>query len=127
MVGLGVPIPVIDEDMIRCAAVSDSEIFASVVDYSESYPQGLGEVLTTVSYAELRSGEITVNGKKVPAAPLSSYYGARQIAHILKEWITGGKFLLTAPIFNIPLAGGISDYQGLVFSDSDSARGCHNA
>jgi len=127
MVGLGVPIPVIDEDMIRCAAVSDSEIFAPVVDYSESYPQGLGEVLTTVSYAELRSGEINVNGKKVPAAPLSSYYGARQIAQILKEWIMDGKFLLTAPAFNIPLAGGISDYQGLVFSDSDPARGCHNA
>ena len=117
MVGLGIPIPVLDEDVIKFAAVSDDEIFAPVVDYSESYPQGLGQVLERVSYAALRSGEITVNGKVVPAAPLSSYYGARQIAAALKEWIQKGEFLLTAPAFNIPSTGGIPDYGNLSFQE----------
>ncbi len=115
MVGLGIPLPVLDEDVVRFAALSDSEIFAPVVDYSESYPQGLGQVLGKVSYAELRSGEISVNGKKVPTAPLSSYYGAREIAAILKEWIMQGEFLLTAPVFNLPRDKGLPDYRSLVF------------
>ena len=115
MVGLGVPIPVLDEDVIKCAAVSDSDIFAPVVDYSESYPQGSKEVLGKVSYADLRSGKITVDGKVVPAAPLSSYYGAREIAATLKEWILKGNFILTAPAFNIPCTGEAPDYGKLTF------------
>ncbi len=115
MVGLGIPLPVLDEEVVRFAAVSDSEIFAPVVDYSESYPQGLGQVLGTVSYAELRSGEISVNGKKVPTAPLSSYYGAREIAATLKDWILQGEFLLTAPAFNLPREAGVPAYGRLVF------------
>lgn len=115
MVGLGIPLPVLDEEVVKQAAVSDNEIFAPVVDYSESYPQGLGQVLEKVSYAELRSGEIKVNGKPVPAAPLSSYYGAREIAATLKEWIKKGEFLLTAPAFSLAPVQGETDYGPLTF------------
>lgn len=115
MVGLGIPLPVLDEDVVKYAAVSDSDLFAPVVDYSESYPQGLGQVLDKVSYADLRSGEITINGKVVPTAPLSSYYGAREIALTLKGWITQGEFFLTAPAFNIPHAAGQPDYGTVTF------------
>jgi uncharacterized protein (DUF39 family) len=61
------------------------------------YPKGLSKPLAEVSYEELRSGTIEVDGKKVITAPLSSYYKARQIANILKEWIEGGKFTLGEP------------------------------
>ncbi len=102
MVGIGIPIPILDEDMLKYTSVSDEELFAPVMDYSESYPQGLGEVLGQVSYAQLKSGEISVNGKFVPTAPLSSYSRAKQIAEILKEKIQKGAFLLTEPVFSLP-------------------------
>ncbi|MGI5875982.1 MAG: homocysteine biosynthesis protein [Dethiobacteria bacterium] len=102
MVGIGIPIPILDEEILKFTAVSDEEIFAPVIDFSESYPQGLGEVIGEVSYAELRRGEITIRGKAVPTAPLSSYRGARMIAGILKEWILSGEFLLSKPVFTLP-------------------------
>ncbi len=101
MVGIGIPIPILDEEMLKYTSVSDEELFAPVMDYSESYPQGLGEVLGQVSYAQLKSGEISVNGKLVTAAPLSSYFKARQIAEILKDKIKKGAFLLTEPVFTL--------------------------
>ncbi|NLL57577.1 MAG: hypothetical protein GX244_03610 [Firmicutes bacterium] len=113
MVGIGIPIPILDEEMLKYTAVSDEEIFAPIVDYSEAYPQMLGETLGRVSYAQLKSGEITINGKTVPTAPLSSYYGARQIAAILKEWIMKGEFLLTEPVFTLPLSGEALNFKEL--------------
>ncbi len=114
MVGIGIPIPVLNEEILRYTAVTDEEIFAPVVDYSESYPQGLGEVLGRVSYAQLKSGQITLGEKVIPTASLSSYAGARQIAGILKEWIQKGEFLLTKPAFTLPLTGEGVDYKGSV-------------
>ena len=54
-------------------AVTDADIIAPVVDYSEAYPNGKPEVLAEVTVAQLKSGEISVNGKKVVTAGLSSY------------------------------------------------------
>ncbi len=101
-VGLGIPIPVLDEEVVRCAAVSDADLFAPVVDYSYDYPQGTGKVIGEVSYAQLKSGWIEVEGKKVPTAPLSSYPRAREIAQTLKSWIEQGRFLLTEPVQLLP-------------------------
>jgi uncharacterized protein (DUF39 family) len=93
---LGIPIPVLDEDMLRFAAVPDSDIIAPVVDYSRYYPTGEGEpVLGEVSYAQLKSGEIRVNGKRVPTGSFSSYAKAREVAGYLKEMIQNGGFTLT--------------------------------
>jgi uncharacterized protein (DUF39 family) len=50
----------------------------------------------------LKSGEIEVNGKKIPTAPLSSIVKARQIAEILKKNISEGKFLLNRPAELLP-------------------------
>ncbi|NLX90327.1 MAG: hypothetical protein GXZ07_01835 [Firmicutes bacterium] len=111
MVGLGIPIPILDEEILKYTAVSDEEIFAPIVDYSQSYPQGLGEVLGRVSYAQLKSGQITLGGKVIPTASLSSYAGARQIATILKEWIQKGEFFLTKPAFTLPRSNEGVDYK----------------
>lgn len=100
-VGIGVPIPVLNEEIIRYCAVRDEEIFAPVVDYSESYPQGKGLSLGEANYADLKSGKIELNGKEVPCAPLSSYAKAQEIAGLLKEWILKGEFLLTKPVASL--------------------------
>jgi uncharacterized protein (DUF39 family) len=101
-VGIGVPIPVLSEEILRYTSVADAEIFTPVVDYAEAYPQRKPDILAEVSYAELKSGTIKVKGKEVPTASLSSYPGAVEIAGILKEWIKKGKFLLTEPVAPLP-------------------------
>jgi uncharacterized protein (DUF39 family) len=101
-VGIGVPIPILSEEILQYTTVSDADITAPVVDYSEAYPQRQPDVLAEVSYAELKSGQIKIKGKEVPAASLSSYPRAVEIAAILKEWMQAGKFLLTEPVAPLP-------------------------
>ncbi|HAA89028.1 MAG: Uncharacterized protein XD63_0962 [Thermoanaerobacterales bacterium 50_218] len=101
-VGIGIPIPILDEEILLYTTVRDEDILMPVVDYSRAYPENTGEILCHVSYAELRSGKVEFDGKEVPTTPLSSYYKARQIAEILKDWIKSGKFLLTQPVERLP-------------------------
>jgi len=96
-VGIGIPIPILNEEMARYTAVKDENIYAQVIDYSMDYPKGGGKSLGEVSYKDLRSGMITLNGQEIATAPLSSYFKAREIANILKEWIEKGVFLLGEP------------------------------
>ena len=102
MVGIGVPIPVLTEEILRYAAVKDEDIFAAVVDYSEAYPQRKPDILGEVSYAQLKTGKIVVRKRDVPTASLSSYPGAVEIAQILKQWVERGQFLLTEPVAPLP-------------------------
>ena len=101
-VGIGVPIPILSEEILQYTTVTDEDIFAAVVDYSEAYPQMKPDILAEVSYAQLKSGQITIQGEKVPTASLSSYPRAVEIADILKEWILKGEFLLTEPVAPLP-------------------------
>ena len=101
-VGIGVPIPILNEEILQYTMVTDGDIFAPVVDYSQAYPQMKSDILGEVSYAQLKSGKIIIQGKEVPTASLSSYPGAVEIATILKGWILSGKFLLTEPVAPLP-------------------------
>jgi len=101
-VGIGVPIPILNEEMAGYTSISDEEIFTQVVDYSYDYPNGISKSYGKVSYAELKSGAIKVKGELVPTVPLSSMVKAREIAEILKRWISNGKFTLGEPQFTLP-------------------------
>jgi len=101
-VGIGVPIPILSEEILRFTMVTDADILAPIVDYSEAYPQMKPDILGEVSYAELKSGRIKVQGKDVPTGSLSSYPKAVEIANILKKWIEKGEFLLTEPVAPLP-------------------------
>jgi uncharacterized protein (DUF39 family) len=111
-VGLGIPIPVLDEEVVKAAAVRDDDLVAPVVDYSVDYPQGTGKVLGEVTYAQLKSGAIEVDGQEVPTSPLSSYSRAGEIAETLKDWISSGRFLLAQPVELLPCAGRPGDEGG---------------
>ncbi len=104
-VGIGVPIPVLDEDVCRFTAVTDADITAPIVDYGRAYPNATGEIIGEVSYEELRTGKITVNGHEVRTASLSSYPRAVEIAETLKQWIADGRFLLSQPVQPLPRPG----------------------
>jgi len=101
-VGIGVPIPIIDEEMLVQASATDAEIFGGVVDYSEAYPNLKPDIVAEVSYAQLKSGSVTINGKEIPTGSMSSYSRAVEIAGILKDWIRAGKFLLSEPVQSLP-------------------------
>jgi len=102
IVGIGIPIPILNEEICQWAAIPDEEIWAPVVDYSQDYPHCTGRVLERVNYAQLKSGRIEISGKTVPTGSLSSYRVALQIAQILKSWILKGEFFLSQPVFSFP-------------------------
>lgn len=101
-VGLGIPIPILNSEMAAHTGVSDKDLFTQVVDYGHDYTNGIARSYGEVSYAQLKSGEIEVNGKKVNTAPLSSVVKARTIAEILKKNISEGRFLLNKPAELLP-------------------------
>lgn len=102
-VGLGIPIPILDEDMARFTGVSDEELFTQVIDYGVDYPKGCSTSLAQVSYAQLKSGSVLLNDEPVITAPLSSMVRAREIADCLKTWIREGSFILGEPQFTLPV------------------------
>ncbi len=108
---IGVPIPILDEEMMKFVSVKDEDLKAPVVDYSAYYPTGEGAAkLAEVTYAELKSGTVEINGKKVPTGCFSSYASAREVAEHLKHLIKEGEFLLSQ--FVSPLPGASVGKEG---------------
>jgi uncharacterized protein (DUF39 family) len=101
-VGLGVPIPILNEEMATYTGVSDGDLFTQIMDYGKDYPKGEASSLGQVSYAELKSGTITFEGQDVQTVPVSSYVRALEVAQTLKNWIEKGEFFLTEPQEMIP-------------------------
>jgi len=101
-VGLGIPIPLLNEEIAQYTAISDEEIFTQIIDYGSDYPKGISKSYGQVSYAELKSGSIKFNGQEVATVPLSSVVRAREIADILKKKISLGKFMIGEPQFTLP-------------------------
>ncbi|TDO01255.1 homocysteine biosynthesis protein [Sunxiuqinia elliptica] len=97
-VGIGIPIPVLDEDMARRLTIRNEQIETTVLDYGTVGTPALGRV----NYEQLRSGQIKVNGKKVRTAPVSSLSKARKIANLLKEQVQQGSFELVKPVMMFP-------------------------
>jgi len=115
-VGIGIPIPVLNVEMAKRVSINNSQIQTSVLDYGTAGSPKLAQV----SYEQLRSGEIEVNGQKVRTAPVSSLYKARKIADILKSKIQKGEFLLQEPIEMFPTN---TSLKGLLEVDVDEQGG----
>ncbi|MGJ3245994.1 MAG: homocysteine biosynthesis protein [Elainellaceae cyanobacterium] len=101
MLGIGVPLPVLEEEVVRYCSVHDRDLVAPVVDFS--IPRRVRPTFGLVSYAQLKSGRITIDGRTVRTAPLTSIYFSRQIAVELKQQIEAGVFLLTESVAPIPM------------------------
>ncbi|TFG05544.1 MAG: CBS domain-containing protein [Promethearchaeota archaeon] len=100
-VGLGIPIPILNIGLARKTAVTDADITTNIIDYG--VPSRTRPSLRTVSYAELKSGMVELNGHSVPTSSLSSLKMAREIAGLLKKWIEKGEFFLSPPAERIPI------------------------
>jgi uncharacterized protein (DUF39 family) len=100
--GVGIPIPILNEGVLERTCVRDRDILAPVVDYSDDYPQNTGKVLCHVNYEQLRSGQIEVDGQDIAVGSLSSYHKALEIAHLLADEVRRGDFRLAQPIEYLP-------------------------
>ena len=100
MLGVGVALPMLSEEVVARCAVQDQDLVAPVVDFS--IPRRVRPTFGLVSYAQLKSGRITIDGKPVRTAPLASIYLSRQIASELKQWIEAQKFYLSEPVAALP-------------------------
>ena len=101
MLGVGKPLPVLQKEVVERCAIQDKDIVAPIVDFS--IPRRVRPTFGLVSYTQLKSGRITIDGKKVRVAPLSSIYLSRQVAIELKQWIELGKFTLSEPVAPISM------------------------
>jgi uncharacterized protein (DUF39 family) len=100
MLGVGIPLPVLTEKVIEYCAVKDEEIVAPVVDFS--IPRRVRPTFGLVSYAQLKSGRMTIEGKTVRVASLASFARSRQVAEELKNWIQAGQFFLAESVIPLP-------------------------
>ncbi|MBD2137577.1 homocysteine biosynthesis protein [Anabaena sp. FACHB-1237] len=101
MLGVGVPLPVLNESVVEYCAVKDQDLVAPIVDFS--IPRRVRPTFGLVTYAQLKSGKISIEGKSVRVASLASLFLSRQVAQELKEWIITRKFTLTEPVASIPM------------------------
>lgn len=108
-VGIGVPIPILDAEMMSNVSITDRDIFTNIEDYSVKRRDKPS--LGTVSYQELRSGFVEIQGKKIPTAPITSLHKSRQIAELLKQQIKKGDFEITKPVAQFPLNNTLNNLE----------------
>ncbi|MFX1314317.1 MAG: homocysteine biosynthesis protein [Promethearchaeota archaeon] len=99
-VGVGIPIPILNENLARKTAINDAAIFTDLVDYG--IPRRDRPILKEVSYKELKSGYIELNDKIIKCSSLSSLFYAKKIANELKKRIEEGIFFLNPPAETLP-------------------------
>ncbi|MCF7740451.1 MAG: homocysteine biosynthesis protein [Candidatus Marinimicrobia bacterium] len=97
-IGLGIPIPILNEDIAKAVMIRNEQIETTICDYGTTGHPAIGRT----NYKELQTGSIKIDGKKVRTAPMSSIPKARKIAASLKEWIEEGEFTLSEPVQAFP-------------------------
>lgn len=100
MIGVGVPLPVLSEKVVRHCAIQDQDIVAPVVDFS--IPRRVRPTFGLVTYQQLKSGGIKLEGKSVRVAPIASIALSRKVAVELKQLIEAQKFTLTESVAPLP-------------------------
>jgi uncharacterized protein (DUF39 family) len=109
--GVAIPIPILNPEILRRTTVRDRDIKAAVINYGGDYQERNGQVVAQVSYEQLRSGRVDINGRKVEVSSMSSYSKALQAAELLKAEIRRGDFLLSEPIQKLPLNQGMKPLE----------------
>ncbi|ODS39464.1 MAG: hypothetical protein A7315_11025 [Candidatus Altiarchaeales archaeon WOR_SM1_79] len=106
-VGIGIPIPILNEGIAKHTSIADEDIVTKILDYGVAYRNR--PMVREVSYKELRSGAVEIEGEDVPTSSLSSYKKARDVACELKRRIKKGKFILTSAVEKLPK----SEFHGM--------------
>ncbi len=100
-IGIGIPIPILDEEAALAAGISDKELETDILDFFQpGHP-----AIRRVTYANLKSGSIDIGDRHVPSFPLSSPLLSRRVAESLKTRIRSGNFTLSLPVSPLPHSG----------------------
>jgi uncharacterized protein (DUF39 family)/CBS domain-containing protein len=99
-VGIGIPIPVLNEKIAEKTAVRNEDIKVDVLDYGVQRREK--PVIKEVGYKELFSGRVYIGDKKIKTSPLSSLKVSFAIMDRLKEWILEKEFFLSERIQPLP-------------------------
>ena len=100
-IGIGIPIPIVDEEAAFAAGISDKELETDILDFFQpGHP-----AIRRVTYADLKSGTIDLGDRRVPSFPLSSPLLSRRVAESLKTRIRSGNFTLSLPVSPLPDSG----------------------
>jgi len=102
-VGIGIPIPILDQSLARATSIDDKDIVTKIIDFGVQRRDK--PVVKEVTYAELKSGIVDINGQEIKTSSLSSFLKAKEIAEKLKKLIEKGEFLLSRPIETLPKKG----------------------
>ncbi|MBN2250524.1 MAG: homocysteine biosynthesis protein [Candidatus Altiarchaeota archaeon] len=108
-VGIGIPIPILDEDMARRTAVRNRDIKVNILDYGvqrRDKPK-----VMEVTYEELFKGRVGIDGKKAKTSPLSSMEVSIRIMERLAELIENKEFFLTKPLETLPKEGEVKNMK----------------
>ncbi|MFP4456477.1 MAG: homocysteine biosynthesis protein [Clostridia bacterium] len=93
-VGIAIPIPILDENLLAQVVMSNKEITTQIVDYSTNPKR----VIKEVTYEQLNKGFVNVNGKIVKTYNLSNTKVAKELEAELVKEMQKGNFLLQEPI-----------------------------
>lgn len=99
-VGIGIPIPILNPEVLKRTAVTNAEIITNIFDYavtSKNRP-----VVQQVNYKDLQSGQIELGDRSVSTVSLSSVKKAYEIIRVMNDWIRSGDMLLQRPIQSLP-------------------------
>ena len=99
-VGIGVPIPILDMEMLQKVAIRNRDIQTLLFDYGVQNRDR--PFIAIVDYEQLISGSIRIDSKTIPTAPMSDLRKAREIANVLKTEMSAGRFFLTEPVASLP-------------------------
>jgi len=99
-VGLGIPVPIINERVARTAALKDSDILTDILDYG--VPSRNRPAVKRTSYEELKSGKVQIGDYEINSSSLSSFKIAEEVAEDLRDRILEKRFLLNRPAELLP-------------------------
>ena len=102
--GIGLAIPVLDEEMAGSVSVRNHQISTRIVDYA-----GGGEI-GRIDYGRLMENRVVWQGRPIPARTLSDRRGAGKICEELKEWVVSGRFPLREAVRPLPIWGHLKKF-----------------
>lgn len=100
-IGIGIPLPVLNEEVAKYISVTDDKIHSTIVDFS--IPRRTKPTFGQCTYSELRTSTVIINKKPTLSAPLSSMAMAIEICNELKDTILQKNFLLSEKILPVDL------------------------
>ncbi len=100
-IGIGIPIPVLNEKVAKYISITDDNIHSTIVDFS--IPRRTKPTFGQCTYSELRTSTVMINKKPTLSAPLSSMALALEVCNELKKLILQKDFLLSEKIIPLDL------------------------